>query len=68
MLEKLFGARYFGGSIGPLIHHHATFFASSSAFSLLFVVWTTTPTFLGCWAQLLLYFSLISNKMIAIFF
>jgi len=47
MLEKLLGARYFGGFIGPLIRHHATFFTSSSTLSLLFAVWTTTPTFWG---------------------
>jgi hypothetical protein len=36
MLENLLGARYFGGSIGPLIHHHTTFFISSNEFNLFF--------------------------------
>jgi hypothetical protein len=47
MLEKLRGGRSFGGFIGHLTHHQTTFLISLSKFGLLFIVWTTTPTFLG---------------------
>jgi hypothetical protein len=50
MLEKLLGVGSFGGSIGCLAHHQATLPTFLGRFSLLFVVWTATLTFLGCWA------------------
>jgi hypothetical protein len=48
MLEKLFGARFFGGSIGHLAHHQAIFPISSWGFGLPFVVQIVAFTFLGC--------------------
>jgi len=48
MLEMLLGAGSFGGSISPLTCRHATLLASSSKLGLPFVVWTISPTFLGC--------------------
>jgi hypothetical protein len=50
MLEKLFGVGSFGGYINHLIHYHTILFISSDGFGLPFMVWTTTPAFLGCWA------------------
>jgi hypothetical protein len=38
MLEKLVGARFFGGSIGHLACCHATFLASSGGLNLPFMV------------------------------
>jgi len=49
-LEKLLVEGSFGGSIGHLVHHQASFPTSLGKFSLLFVVWIATPMFLGCWA------------------
>jgi hypothetical protein len=48
MLEILFGVGSFGGSINHLAHHHATLLTSLSKLGLPFVVWTISPTFLGC--------------------
>jgi hypothetical protein len=45
MLENLLGARSFGGSIGHLVHHQATFLASLGGFGLPFVVWTIALAF-----------------------
>jgi hypothetical protein len=50
MLEKLLGVGSFGGSIGRLAYHQATFPTSLGRFGLLLVVWTATLIFLGCWA------------------
>ncbi len=49
MLEKLFGARFFGGSIDHPICHQAIFPISSNEHNLPFIVQITAPTFLGCW-------------------
>jgi hypothetical protein len=49
-LEKSLGVGSFDGYIGHLLHCQTTFLASSDMFNLPFVVWTTTFTFLGCWA------------------
>jgi hypothetical protein len=58
MLEMLLGAGSFGGSINHLTCRHATLLGSSSKLGLPFVVWTISPTFLGCWA--LIIFTLIT--------
>jgi hypothetical protein len=49
-LEKLLGARSFGGSIGHLARHQTTLPASLGEFSLFYVVWIVALAFLGCWA------------------
>ncbi len=54
MLEKLLGVGSFDGFIGHLVRCQATFLASSGGLNLLFVVRTTTFTFLGCWALIIL--------------
>jgi hypothetical protein len=54
MLEKLLGVGSFGGSIGHLIHCQATLPIFSNELSFLFMVHTTAPTFLGCWALIIL--------------
>jgi hypothetical protein len=56
MLEKLLGAKSFGGSIGHLTCHHAILFIYLGKFGLLFVVQIITPAFLGCWALIALAF------------
>jgi hypothetical protein len=56
MFEKLLGARSFGGFIGRLAHHQTIFLISSGKLGLLFIVWTATPAFLGCWALIVLAF------------
>ncbi len=50
MLEKLVGAGFFNGSISHLTHCQAIFPTFSNELSFIFMVQTTTPTFLGCWA------------------
>jgi hypothetical protein len=54
MLEKLFGARSFNGFINHLTHHRATLPTSFVGFGLPFIIQTTTPAFLGCWALIVL--------------
>jgi hypothetical protein len=49
-LEKLLGARFFGGFINHLICHQATFLVSLGRLDLLYVVWISALAFLGCWA------------------
>ncbi len=49
-LEKLFGARFFGGSINHLACCQATLLASLGGLSLPFIVWIIALAFLGCWA------------------
>jgi hypothetical protein len=49
MLEKLLTMGCFGGSINHLLHCQATFLPLGGL-NFPFVVWTTTPTFLKCWA------------------
>jgi hypothetical protein len=56
MLEKLFGARSFGGSIGHLDHHHAILIVFLGELGLPHVVQTTAFAFLGCWALIALPF------------
>jgi hypothetical protein len=56
MLEKILGAKSFGGFISHLAHHQATLFISLGNLSLLFIVWIVTPAFLGCWALIVLAF------------
>jgi hypothetical protein len=53
-LEKLLGVGSFGGFINHLICHHAIIPTSLGGFGLPYVVWTTTPTFLKCWALIVL--------------
>jgi hypothetical protein len=53
-LEKLLGARSFGGSINHLTCRQATLPTSLGRFGLPYVVWTITPTFLWCWALIAL--------------
>ncbi len=50
MLEKLFGAKSFGGSINHLLRHEAIIFASSNKFGFPSIIRTTTPAFSRCWA------------------
>jgi hypothetical protein len=50
MLQKLFGARSFGGFINHPAHRQAILPPSLGKLNLLFVVWIVTPTFLECWA------------------
>jgi hypothetical protein len=50
MLEKLFGAGAYGGSIGHLAHHQATFPVSLGGLDLLSVVQIASFMFVGCWA------------------
>jgi len=47
MLEKLFGAESLVSSIGHLVCHQAILLISLGGIGLLFVIQTTTPTFLG---------------------
>jgi hypothetical protein len=54
MLEKLHGARSFGGSIGHLIRCQDILLASLGKFDLLFIIRIATPAFLGCWALIVL--------------
>ncbi len=63
MLEKLLLARSFGGSIDRLVYYHAILLISSNKFDLLFVIWSATPTFLGCWALDALPSSLIDSNV-----
>jgi hypothetical protein len=56
MLEKLFGARSFGGFINHRAHHHAIFIASLGGLGLPPVVQIVAPAFLGCWALIALTF------------
>jgi hypothetical protein len=53
-LENLLGVGSFDGSINHLVHGQATFFVFSDRLNLLFMVRTTTFTFLGCWALIAL--------------
>ncbi len=50
MLEKLFGAGSFGGSISHLVCHQAILPASLGKFNLPSIVQIVALTFLGCWA------------------
>jgi len=50
MLEKLLGAKSFGGSISHLPRREVIILASSNKFGLPFVITTIARTFLGCWA------------------
>jgi hypothetical protein len=50
MLEKLFGARSFGGFINHLTYHQAIFFTFSNELNFIFMVQIVAPAFLGCWA------------------
>jgi hypothetical protein len=54
ILEKLLGVRSFGGFIDHLAHHQAILLISLGKLGLLFIVWIVTPTFLGCWALIIL--------------
>jgi len=54
MLENLFGARFFGGSIDHPICHQAILPIFSSEHNLQFIVWIIAPTFLGCWVLITL--------------
>jgi hypothetical protein len=54
MLGKLLGARSFGGFINHLAHHQATLLISLGKLGLIFIIWTTTLAFLGCWALIVL--------------
>jgi hypothetical protein len=49
-LEKLLGARSFGGIIGHLACCQAICFVFSGRLDLPYVVRTIVPSFLGCWA------------------
>jgi hypothetical protein len=55
-LEKLVGAKSFGGFVGHLVRRQAIFLASSSKLGLLSIVQTIAPAFLGCWALIALAF------------
>jgi hypothetical protein len=61
-LEKLLGARSFGGSINHLACGQAILLASSSGLNFLFIVWTIALTFLGCWALIILTFVIRSQQ------
>jgi hypothetical protein len=50
ILEKLFGARSFGGFIGHLDRHQTILPTFLGGFDLLFMVQIAIPAFLGCWA------------------
>jgi hypothetical protein len=50
ILEKLFGARSFGGFIDHLDCHQAILPTFLGGFDLLSVVQIAAPAFLGCWA------------------
>jgi hypothetical protein len=56
MLEKLFGARSFSGSIGHLAHRHAILIISLGELGLPHVVQIAPFAFLGCWALIILPF------------
>ncbi len=56
MLEKLLSGGSFGAFIYYLTHHQAIFPTSLGGFSLLSIVQTATPTFLGCQALIILAF------------
>ncbi len=49
-LEKLLGARSFGGSTKHLTHHRYILHVSPGEFNLPSIIRTTPSTFLGCWA------------------
>jgi hypothetical protein len=53
-LEKLLGARSFGGSIDHLAHRQATLLISLGGIDFHFTVWTIAPAFLKCWALIIL--------------
>jgi len=53
-LEKLFDVRSFGGFIGHLICHQATFFVSLGELNFLSVVQTITLSLLRCWALIII--------------
>jgi len=55
-LEKLLGAKSFGGFMGHLVCRQAIFLASSSKLGLPSIVQTIAPAFLGCWALITLTF------------
>ncbi len=44
---------FFGGFIYHPTHHQAILFTFSSELGLHYVIWTTTLTFLGCWALII---------------
>jgi hypothetical protein len=50
MLEKLLGAKSFGGSINHLACRQAILLAYLGGFDLLFIIWTIALAFLGCQA------------------
>jgi hypothetical protein len=56
MLENLFVARSFSGSISHLACRQATLFTSLSEFNLLSVVQSIAFTFFKCWALIALAF------------
>jgi hypothetical protein len=49
-LEKIFGARFFDGSINYLVHCHAIFLVFSNGLNLLSMVQTIVLAFLKCCA------------------
>jgi hypothetical protein len=53
-LGKLFGVGFFGGSINHLAHCQAILPTSLGRIGLHSVVQTIAPTFLGCWALIIL--------------
>jgi hypothetical protein len=53
-LEKLFGARSFGGSIDHLARHEATLLVSLGGVGFHSIVRSIAPTFLKCWTLIAL--------------
>jgi hypothetical protein len=54
MLEKLFGSRSFGTTVGHLACHQVTIHISLRGLSLPSMVRCATPAFLRCWALIAL--------------
>jgi hypothetical protein len=53
-LEKLLDARSFGGSFDHPTHCYTIFLVFLGQLNFISMVWITTPTFLGCWALIVL--------------
>ncbi len=68
MLEKLLGARSFGGSINHLACRQAILLAYLGEFDLPFIIRSIALAFLRCQALITPTLSFISNNMITLFF
>ncbi len=55
-MKKFLGAGYFDGFIDHLTHHQAIFPTSLCMFHFHSIVWIVAPTFLWCWALIILAF------------